>query len=101
MHAKETFQKKIETELRSVQVKLLELQTKVRSEKSPLHIKYTKQFDIIEREVENTTSTLRNLDRAEDHTWEQLRDGVEDAWKALQESVEDAISTFEGKHKAD
>ena len=100
MHAKETYQKKIESELRGVQVKLLELQTKVRSEKSPLHIKYTRQLDIIERQLENATSSLRNLDRAEDHTWEQLRDGVEDTWKALQDSLEDAISTFEGKHKA-
>jgi len=99
MHARETFKKKIETELRGVQVKLLELQTKARSEKSPLRIKYTRQLDIIERQVEDTTSTLRNLDRAEDHTWEQLRDGVEDAWKALQNSLEDAISTFEGSNK--
>lgn len=98
MHAKETFKKKIEAEIRGVQVKLLELQTKAKNEKSPLRTKYVKHLNIIEQQVEDATLKLRDLDMVEDHFWEQLRDGVENAWITLQDSLKDAISTFERKH---
>jgi hypothetical protein len=41
------------------------------------------------------------LTQAEDHTWEKLTVGVENARGALQDSLDDAISTFDGKHRAD
>ncbi len=98
MHTRETFKKKVESEIRGVQVRLLAFKTKADMAHPAIRNDYNKQISTIERHVETTKARLNKLDLANEHTLEQLKDGVTDAWSALQDSLQDTISKFDGKH---
>lgn len=98
MHTRETFKKNVEKEIRGVQVRLLEFRTKAEKAHATNRSEYKKLTSRIERHIKATKAHLIKLDEADEHTWEQLRNGVTDAWSTLQDSLQDAISKFEGKN---
>lgn len=99
MHTKETFKKDVESGVRGVHVKLLELRIKAKKTKADMRGKHDEHLDLLEDKMKKTEQQLTLIDEVnEQHAWEELRQGVEDSWAALQDSLQDAISSFEGHH---
>ncbi len=99
MHTKDIFKKDVESGIRGVQVKLLELRVKAKTAKADKRGGYDDHINLLEDKVKKTAQQLNMIDEVnEQHAWEELRNGVEDSWAALQESLQDAISSFEGHH---
>lgn len=97
MHTKETFKKDVESEVRGVQVKLLELRVKAKKARADVRGGYVEHINLLEDKMKKTEHQLNMIDEIDDqHAWEELRHGVEDSWAALQDTLQDAISSFEG-----
>ena len=52
----------------------------------------------LEQKFDATKAKLRELGEADEHVWEQLKDGVEDMWGTLQSTLENTVTTFKEEH---
>ena len=94
MSTKETYIQKIDAELDLVHDKLTKLKaqsTLLRNETRSSHALHVRN---LEQKLDQVKAKLYDLEKAEDHLWEQLKDGVEDMWTTLQSTLEDTVATF-------
>lgn len=95
MNEKIAFHEKINTELELVQIRFAEYKAQAKRLKIEAQVRqHAKHVEDLERKVNATRSKLRELNEADDDSWELLKDGVENTWTDLQFTLQDAVSTF-------
>jgi hypothetical protein len=98
MSTKEAYQKKIDAELELVQAKLAKFKAQGMVITAEARIKHAKHVDELEQKFDATKAKLKELGEADEHVWEQLKDGVEDMWSTLQSTLENTVTTFKEEH---
>jgi chaperonin cofactor prefoldin len=97
MSTKKIFKLKMETEIARVQSELEKFRIRGMAFTAGAKDKHDEHVAELERKLDATKVRLRELDSAEEHVWENLKDGVEDIWGALQAALQDAVENFKGE----
>jgi len=98
MSTKEAYKQRIDTELTKVQAKLDRFKAQGMSYTAETRIKHAQHVADLERKFNATKTKLNELGEADEHVWEQLKDGVEGVWTTLQTTLEDTVATFKEEH---
>ena len=98
MSTKEAYQKRIDTELDLVQIKLNRFKAQGMNYNADVRLKHAEHVEKLEQKFHETKAKLRELGEADEHVWEQLKDGVEGMWTTLQSTLEDTVTTFKDEH---
>ncbi|MBU1565063.1 MAG: hypothetical protein KJ630_05475 [Proteobacteria bacterium] len=95
MSKKDAFLKKINNDLKAVQIRFNEYKVQAnRLQIEDQNKQQAKYFADLERKVIATKAKLKELGEADDDTWELLADGVVNTWTDLQSTLEDTVTTF-------
>ena len=98
MSEKDAFQEKINTELELVQIRFAEFKAQAKSLKMDAHKQeHARHVEELEQKVNSARARMKELDEADDDTWEQLKDVVENTWTDLQATLQNTITTFKEK----
>lgn len=84
MSRKDAYKQKVEAEVELAEAKLAEIKAKAKGYTADVGIKYGKQIDDLEDNVERMRSKLQKMRGANDDAWEHLKSEIEDAWETLQ-----------------
>src|SRR5512141_2870574 len=98
MSTKDAYKQRIDAELDLVQEKLARFKAQGMNYSADVRLKHAKHVVELEQKIEATKAKLRELGQADEHVWEQLKDGVEDMWSTLQATLENTIATFKEEH---
>jgi len=98
MSTKEAYKKKIDAELDTVQEKLARFKAQGIDFTAETRAKHAKHVKELEQKLDSTKARLREIEKADEHVWEQLRDGFEDTWTTLQDTLENMITSFAEPH---
>jgi hypothetical protein len=98
MSTKDAYTKRIDAELELVQEKLARFKAQGMSFTADARVKHAKHVEKLEQKLDATKAKLMELGEADEHVWEQLKDGVEDMWTTLQSTFENTITTFKEEH---
>lgn len=82
----------MEAELELAQAKLAEWKAEAKSSTADVRIKYDRQIDSLERDIDATNIKLRELGESSEDAWEELKDGVESAWDRVAAAFKDATA---------
>lgn len=99
MSTKEAYKQKIEAEVEVAQARLAELRAEAKNSAADTRIKYEKQIEKLEQNIDATKSKLKELGEASDDAWEHLKDGVENTWDTLSQAVRDTSAKLKDKFK--
>jgi nucleotide-binding universal stress UspA family protein/archaellum component FlaC len=91
---KETYQEKIEAQLKEWGVKIEELKAKAETSKSELKTKYEKQIEDLRARQEVIQQKLREFKDSGEETWEEIKTGIDKGLNELKASLDHAISEF-------
>jgi septal ring factor EnvC (AmiA/AmiB activator) len=94
MSPREAYKKKIDAELDMVQEKLARFKAQGIDFTSETRAKHAIHVKELEEKLDSTKAKLSEIEKADEHVWEQLRDGFEDTWTTLQATLEDMITSF-------
>lgn len=98
MNERDAFQEKINTELELVQIRFAEFKAQAeRLKMDAQKQEHARHVAELEQKVNSARARLRELDEADDDTWEQLKDVAENTWTDLQATLQNTISTFKEK----
>lgn len=92
MSTKDAYKQKMEAELELAQAKLAEWKAEAKSSTADVRIKYDRQIDSLERDIDATKIKLRELGESGEDAWEELKDGVESAWDRVTAAFKDATA---------
>ncbi len=98
MSTKEDYKQKIDAELDLAQAKLAWFKAQGMVITADARIKHTKHVEELEQKFHATKAKLSELGEADEHVWEQFKDGVEDMWGTLQSTLENTVATFKEEH---
>jgi CRISPR/Cas system-associated protein Csx1 len=98
MSTKQAYKKKIDAELDTVQEKLTRFKAQGTDFTAETRVKHAKHVKELEQKLDATKAKLREIEKADDHVWEQLRNGFEDTWTTLQATLEDMITSYSDPH---
>ena len=98
MSTKEAYKKRIDAELAQVQTRFDEFKAQGTGLPADTRLKHAKHVENLEQKFHATKEKLRELGEADEHVWEQLKDGVEGMWTTLQSTLEDTVTTFKEEH---
>ena len=98
MSTKEAYKQRIDAELALVQTKFDEFKAQGMRYTADARIRHTRHVNELEQKFQATKEKLRELGEADEHVWEQLKDGVEGMWTILQSTLEDTVTTFKEEH---
>ena len=98
MSTKEAYKQRIDAELDLVQEKLARFKAQGMVITAEARIKHAKHVEELEQKFHATKAKLKELGEADEHVWEQLKEGVEDMWSTLQATLENTIATFKEEH---
>lgn len=98
MSTKEAYKQRIDAELDVVQEKLDRFKAQGMNYSTDARLKHAKHVADLEHKIDATKVKLKELGEAEEHVWEQLKDGVENMWGTLQSTLEDTVTTFKEEH---
>ena len=98
MSTKEAYKQRIDAELDQVQAKLARFKAQGMAFSADTRIKHIEHVTELEKKLDATKAKLRELGEADEHVWEQLKEGVEDMWSTLQATLENTIATFKEEH---
>ncbi len=94
MSTKKSYKQRMDAELDDVQKKLTTFKAQGMDFTPETRKRHAKHIQEIQRKIDLTKVKLIELAEADEHVWEQLKDGVEDIWTTLQSTLEDTIETF-------
>ncbi len=94
MSTKTEFKQKMEAEVARAQTELARFRTRGMAFTAEAKDRHDEHVAELERKLDATKARLRDLDEAEEHVWESLKDGVENTWGALQSALQDAVENF-------
>jgi hypothetical protein len=94
MSVKDAYRKEMEVELEVAQVKLKMLRALTASLKLEDGNEYARIIDSAELKVVDMRARLRELDRVQGNTWQQVQVGVEQVWAGLQITLNDVLMGF-------
>lgn len=94
MSMKDAYKQKLEAEIELAQAKLTELKAHAKNAAADARIKYEGVIDDLERKLDTTKTKLRELGKATDGAWENLKGGVEAAWGDFKAGLENASTKF-------
>ncbi len=98
MNTKEAYKQRIVAELDVVQAKFARFKAQRVALAADAREKHAKHVDELEKKFAVAQARLRELGEADEHVWEQLKDGFEDTWTTLQAALEDTVATFKEEH---
>jgi chromosome segregation ATPase len=98
MSTKEAYKKRIDAELGVVQEKLARFKAQGIDFTAEARAKHAKHVKELEQKLDSTKAKLSELEKADEHVWEQLRDGFEDTWTTLQSTLEYIVTNFKKEH---
>ncbi len=98
MSTKEAYKQRIDAELAQVQCKFDEFKAQGMRYTGDTRIRHARHVNELEQQFHATKEKLRELDQADEHVWEQLKDGVEDVWGTLQSTLQNIVTTFKEEH---
>ena len=98
MSTKEAYKLRIDAELDLVHEKLARFKAQGMVIRAEARIKHAKHVKELEQKFHATKAKLKELGEADEHVWEQLKDGVEDTWSTLQSTLENTVATFKEEH---
>jgi len=98
MSTKEAYKQRIDAELDLAQAKLAWFKAQGMVIAAEARIKHAEHVDDLEKKFHATKAKLNELGEADEHVWEQLKDGVEDMWGTLQSTLENTVATFKEEH---
>lgn len=84
----------MEAELELVQARLIEVKAMEKGLSPDSRLRLTKRVDDLEYRIDGIKAKLKELGEADEHTWEDLKDGIEHIWGALQSALQDTITNF-------
>ncbi len=94
MSTKEAYKQKIEAELELAKAQLEQLQAQAKISSADAAMEFSKEIDDLEMNVGNAKTKLKDLEDADDTTWENIKDGADHAWNSLKTSVGNAAAKF-------
>ena len=94
MSAKDAYKLKLDAEIEMAQAKVAELKAHAKNLAADARIKYEGMIDDLERLLDSTKNSLRELGSSTDGAWEQLKGGVETAWDEFRTSMGKVASKF-------
>jgi len=94
MEKKETYQEKMEAQLKEWTAKLEELKAKAQQASADVKIQYQEQIETLRTKFDATQAKLQELRTAGEGAWEDLKAGIENAWSELKNAWETAVSKF-------
>ncbi len=94
MSTKEAYKQKIDAELEVVQAKLARIKAQGTDFTGDARINHAKHVKELEQKLDLTKAKLSELEKADEHVWEQLRDGFEDIWTSLQTTIEESVASL-------
>ena len=94
MSAKDDYRKEMEVELEVAQVKLKMLRALTASLTLEDGNEYARIIDSAELKVVDMRARLRELDRVQGNTWQQVQVEVEQVWAGLQMTFNDVLMGF-------
>ena len=98
MSTKEAYKQRIDAELDVVQEKFARFKAQGMNYSAETRIKHARHVDDLEKKFHATKAKFKELGEADEHVWEQLKDGVEDTWSTLQSTLENTVATFKEEH---
>jgi hypothetical protein len=98
MSTKEAYKQRIDAELDLVQAKLDSFKAQGMGFATDARVKHAEHVVELEQKIDATKAKLRELGEADEHVWEQLKDGVENMWSTLQSTLENTVTTFKEEH---
>jgi len=98
MSTKEAYKQRIASEMDLVRANLAKFKAQRVALAADARKKHANQVDELERKFVVAQAKLRELGEADEHVWEQLKEGFEDMWTTLQATLEDTVATFKEEH---
>lgn len=94
LSAKQSFQQKLEAQLKEWDAKLDELKAKAPELKGKIRTEYEKQLEALVEKRANANEKLQDLRKHTEDAWEDLKEGSEKAWADMRVAVERIASRF-------
>ena len=92
MDPRETYQKRIKTQLNKWKTKIDQLKTQVEKAGLDAKLKYQEHIPTLHVKVEEAERKLEELRTASEETWENVKASAEYAWGELRRAAESAVS---------
>lgn len=92
--AKQSFQQKLEAQLKEWDAKLDDLKAKALETKDEIRAEYEKQFDVLAGKRAAAQAKLQELRLRTDDAWEDLKGGTEKAWDEMRKALDRIASRF-------
>ena len=94
MSTKEAYKQKLEAELELANAQLEQLQAKSKISSAEAAMEFTKEINDLEKNAHDAKTKLKEMEDADDTTWENIKDGADHAWNSLKTSVSNAAAKF-------
>lgn len=94
LSAKQSFQEKLEAQLKEWDAKLDKLKAEAPEQKGKIRTEFEKQLEALAVKRENANEKLQELRKHTEDAWEDLKDGAENAWTDLRVAMERIASRF-------
>lgn len=94
LSAKQSFQQKLEAQLKEWDAMLDELKAKAPGLKGKIRTEYENQLETLAEKRANANEKLQNLRKHTEDAWEDLKEGVEGAWADMRVAMERIASRF-------
>lgn len=92
--AKQSFQQKLEDQLKEWDAKLEELKAKAPGLKGKIRTEYEKQLEALAEKRANANEKLQDLRKQTENAWEDMKEGSEKAWADMRVAMERITSRF-------
>ncbi|HEX9776876.1 MAG TPA: coiled coil domain-containing protein [Geopsychrobacteraceae bacterium] len=94
MSKKQAYEEKLEAQLDEWNAKINVLKAKAEKVEAEAKIEYHEMIETLKTKQAAAKNKLAELHNASDDSWEDLKEGVENAWKSLNAAVKSAASRF-------
>lgn len=97
MEKKETYQEKMDAQLKEWNTMFEELKAKAQRASVDAKIQYQEQIELLRARYEAAHAKLQELRTAGESAWEHMAVGVENAWKELKSAWDTAVAKLKEK----
>ncbi len=94
MRKNETFTEKLKADIALVQAELARFKLRGMGFTGEAKDRHDEHVAEMESKIDQINRDLRNLDKAGEHQWKELQDGLEKSWGELQFELRNCIETF-------
>ena len=95
------YKQKLEAEIEQAEAKLKDLKAEAKSSAADAQIRmqYERRTEELEQYIDDAKAKLKELGGASEDTWEDIKDGVENAWNSLRNAVREGAAKVKEKFK--